>query len=115
MSSWTDSKNQKWRRSLIRQGRCFIRRTMPAAMLMLSLVLLGMATGCSLQRTEILYVRMGPSPEEARGMLRVADDRQIRVNVVGTNSTARMHLPGYILVHEQDMTAIIRRLKETEK
>lgn len=70
--------------------------------------------GCA-SKVDILYARASKRPEETNGFLRMAQD-EARVNVVGTDTAAEMSgLAGYLLLHEQDVAALVRAAKGEEQ
>jgi hypothetical protein len=82
-------------------ARRYARRS--GMMLMLVIVM----SACS---TEVLYARATQAPDEAAGMMRLAQ-RDVRVTVDGEDGVGEFVAvdPGaYLLVHEQDYAALVR-------
>ena len=75
--------------------------------LIASLVVL---TGC--KSTEIVYARATKFPEEANGFMRVASEDPILVNVAGTDFAQERSCAGYILIHEQDLAALVEAARK---
>lgn len=106
------STDRLWWESSTPRGRSTRRWLLTFGMMILLLALCVIPSGCFLQRTEVLYVRLGPQPIETEGLLRVAQQRRVKVNVVGTGKVAKFDATGYILIHEQDWAAVARKLQE---
>lgn len=81
-------------------------------LLSIPMMLLGVS-GC-LRKTEILYARATRLPEELKGFMRVAEPR-VRVNVVGTDKAAEIECAGYIVIHEQDLAALVKAAQELKR
>ena len=87
--------------------------------LLLTILFVAAGTSCSLRgQTEVYYVRMTRAhPEEASGLLRVAQD-SVRVNVKGSKAVSEIECAGYYLLHPDDTAAFLRaadRLNRSDK
>ena len=73
------------------------------------IALAGTGISCSgpVRRT-VIYVRAFRAPIEARGHMRLAQDR-VTVNVMGTDEVADLDAAGgYVLIHESDVAGFAR-------
>ena len=85
------------------------RPSLRLAWLLLLIALVGTGISCSgpVRRT-VIYVRAFRAPLEAKGHMRLAQDRVV-VNVMGTDEVADLDAAGgYILIHEQDVAGFAR-------
>lgn len=72
-------------------------------------VVAGLSCG---SQTEIVVARAARYPDEASGFLRVLDEREIRVGVVGTDAVDEKQVAGYVLLHADDVAQFVRNTEE---
>lgn len=68
-------------------------------------------------KTKILYARATRLPEEAKGVMRLAQDT-VEVNVIGQDGIGEfttVNPGGYVLIHEQDLAAFVRNTKRLQE
>ena len=90
-------------------------KTVFRRLLGLTLLLLtaSLSVSCA-TKEEIVYARATKYPEEVNGFMRVATEEPIMVNVAGTDHTGERVVAGYILIHEQDLAALVQAVKKGE-
>lgn len=81
------------------------------------MLILSAATAGCLTKTRILYARATRLPEEAKGVMRLAQDT-VEVNVIGQDGIGEfttVNPGGYVLIHEQDLAQFVRNTKKLQE
>jgi len=93
------------------------RQSWTRSILILILMICSLASAGCLTRTKILYARATRLPEETKGLMRLAVDH-VEVNVIGDDGIgifSTVNPGGYVLIHEQDLAAFVRAVKELKQ
>lgn len=64
------------------------------------------------RQTEIIYARAARYPDELDGFMRVATDREIPVNVAGTDKVDEKNVAGYVLLAPDDAAQLVANTEE---
>lgn len=67
------------------------------------------------KRTEIIRQSVSPIPEDANGLLYIAQEEAIRIGIEGTDTIVRKDIGGYYLIHKEDLKALMKRIREANK
>lgn len=80
-------------------------------LLLLSMVILSFSNivGCS--KTEVVYVKLGKTPEETKGTMRIATNTKIPVSY-GAGEATKLDLGGRVVLDEADLAFLLRHYIE---
>lgn len=70
-------------------------------------------TGCS--KTKIIRQSITPIPEDANGILYIAQEEPILVGIEGEGLVVRKNVAGYYLIHKEDLRALWDMIKKAKK
>lgn len=79
--------------------------------LTLFVVVVALLAGCATEQVHHL-ARATRLPEEARGFLRVVSETPVVVGIVGEDEVSERSIAGYLVLHEQDVAALVRNTEE---
>ena len=79
--------------------------------LLAMMIFLLASTGC-LTRTKFVIVPGFKSPVDAKGFLQVAQDEEIRVSVIGSDSVGMINGAGRVVLHKFDFARLVEMMQE---